>query len=519
MFSLSDEGSFILPSSFNPPILPAPKSSSSLRLTGSPARVFLDSAAYIADRKNGTFAETTTRTGQAVGVSFWIADPPAVSHMCIHCPGMKVTDLMEEPIVVGAGKDIAVIRIAYTYGARPIESMKDLGVTDFDYLVYRAHTEKPSLELLPNPKPLFFNPREIGFLASADGGGDFMMAVIRPETGQLEYALHIFSSKTNSWTTRLVLLEPPSPRYEHEYLVHETDFVISVEGGTLGWVDLWRGIMLCNVLDSNPVLRYIHFPEPMAGNMIMYLQTCARAFRDVTCSNGFIRLIEIAETRMMVDAAKGSNGPRDRTIGTHTTESYNSDRWVAVTWKTATSSNRWTKDCTAYVSERAISPVLMDNNHESELENLVLAGPVWSMHEEDNFHLMIKADMKDKIAWAFTINVRKSTLEGVTSFPEGRNLFLKLEYHPFILSKYLNMTLGNHKVAASSQIQEREDSRNKPSNAMVLVKGLDPYVTENQLKDILSMFGEPFYLKLDAKERYALVQFARRSCAEEAIRL
>lgn len=87
----------------------------------------------------------------------------------------------------------------------------------------------------------------------------------------------------------------------------------------------------------------------------------------------------------------------------------------------------------------------MDNNHESELENLVLAGPVWSMHEEDNFHLMIKADMKDKIAWAFTINVRKSTLEGVTSFPEGRNLFLKLEYHPFTLSKYLNMTLGNHK--------------------------------------------------------------------------
>nr|CAB3496566.1 unnamed protein product [Digitaria exilis] len=387
MFSLSDEGSFILPSSFNPPILPAPKSSSSLRLTGSPARVFLDSAAYIADRKNGTFAETTTRTGQAVGVSFWIADPPAVSHMCIHCPGMKVTDLMEEPIVVGAGKDIAVIRIAYTYGARPIESMKDPGVTDFDYLVYRAHTEKPSLELLPNPKPLFFNSREIGFLASADGGGDFMMAVVRPEKGQLEYALHIFSSKTNSWTTRLVLLEPPSPRYKHEYLVHETNFVISVEGGTLGWVDLWRGIMLCNVLDSNPVLRYIHFPEPMAGNMIMYLQTCARAFRDVTCSNGFIRLIEIAETRMMVDAAKGSNGPRDRTL-----------------------------------------------------------------------------------------------------------------------------------AAASSQIQEREDSRNKPSNAMVLVKGLDPYVTENQLKDILSMFGEPFYLKLDAKERYALVQFARRSCAEEAIR-
>ena len=55
-----------------PPILPAPKSTSSLRRPGSPARVFLDWAAYIADRKNGTYAETTTRTGQAVGVSFWL---------------------------------------------------------------------------------------------------------------------------------------------------------------------------------------------------------------------------------------------------------------------------------------------------------------------------------------------------------------------------------------------------------------------------------------------------------------
>ncbi|PVH32998.1 hypothetical protein PAHAL_9G544200 [Panicum hallii] len=141
------------------------------------------------------FVETTTRTGQAVGVSSWLADPPAVSHLCIHFPGMKVTDLMDEPLVVGVGKDIAVIRIAYTYGARPIESMVDLGVTDFDYLVYRAHTEKPSLQLLPNPKPLFFEPIEIGLLPSVNGGGDFMMAVVHPQRVQLQYDLHIFLSR------------------------------------------------------------------------------------------------------------------------------------------------------------------------------------------------------------------------------------------------------------------------------------------------------------------------------------
>ena len=95
-----------------------------------------------------------------------LADPPAVSHLCINFPGMKATDIMDEPVVIGAGKDIAVIRIAYTYGARPIEAVADLGVTDFDYLVYRAHAEKPSLQLLPNPKPLFFKSRDIRFLPS-----------------------------------------------------------------------------------------------------------------------------------------------------------------------------------------------------------------------------------------------------------------------------------------------------------------------------------------------------------------
>jgi hypothetical protein len=162
----------------------------------------------------------------------------------------------------------------------------------------------------------------------------------------------------------VVLLESPSPRFKHEYLVHETDFVITMEGGTLGWVNLWRGIMLCNVLvGSDPVLHYIRFPKPMAGNMSEYLQTPARAVRDVTCSDGFIRLIEIEKMAMM-DAARASNGPRNRAVGTRTPESYKPGGWIAVTWKTATSSNQWIKDCTVYVSRGSILPVLMHNHPE-----------------------------------------------------------------------------------------------------------------------------------------------------------
>ncbi|RLN38616.1 hypothetical protein C2845_PM01G08420 [Panicum miliaceum] len=215
MFPMSDDGSFLFPGSLKPPILQPPAANSSgLRPAGSPACwVILDTAAYIADRKNGTYAKTTTRTGQDLGVSFWLADPPAVSHLCVHCPGMSVADFLDEPLVVGSGKDVAVIRVAYAFGARPIESMEDMGVTDFDYFIYRAgHAKNPSLELLPNPKPLFFESKEIGFLPSADGE-DFLLAVLQPRRRvPLQYDLHIFSSRTNEWTTELALLEPPSPR-------------------------------------------------------------------------------------------------------------------------------------------------------------------------------------------------------------------------------------------------------------------------------------------------------------------
>lgn len=65
----SERGTFIRPTSFNPPVLPPPDTAASVRRPGSPAWVMLDKVAYIGDRKNGTFAQAITRTGQAVGVS------------------------------------------------------------------------------------------------------------------------------------------------------------------------------------------------------------------------------------------------------------------------------------------------------------------------------------------------------------------------------------------------------------------------------------------------------------------
>ncbi|XP_039779155.1 uncharacterized protein LOC120646768 isoform X2 [Panicum virgatum] len=254
------------------------------------------------------------------------------------------------------------------------------------------------------------------------------------------------------------------------------------------WAGSISGAVLCCAtwLTVNLFCVTSDFPSrwlaTWAGRYLMKIP--ARGVRDVTCSDGFIRLIEIEETGM-VDAARPSNGSRKRAVRTPTTESYKpAGGWNAVIWKRASSLKKWIKDCTAYVSKGSIWPVLMHNRPESsESENLLVAGPIWSMQEEDIFYLMVKTDLKDKKLWALKINVRKSTLEDMTSFSEERDLFFKAEYHPFALSKYLSMTLDNSKAAAGSQIQESGYPRNSSSNTVVLTEGLDPCVTENYAYD------------------------------------
>ncbi|KAF8684307.1 hypothetical protein HU200_044358 [Digitaria exilis] len=196
--------------------------------------------------------------------------------------------------------------------------------------------------------------------------------------------------------------------YKGDYLVHDDDRVLTLEGGLLGWVDLWRGIRLCSVLDADPVVRYIRFPTPLEGNKWMHIDNephqNARPVRDVTFSDGFIKLVEMEYCHSMhASAARPC---------TH-------EGWTIVTWNRKLSSDSWKQDCSAYVSTSSILPLLR--------------------HDHSFF-----AD----VCW----------------IPESE----------------------------------------------VLVEGLDPCVTVNQLKGIAAMFGELCYLRIDADEQCGLVKYVSR---------
>lgn len=58
---------------------------------------------------------------------------------------------------------------------------------------------------------------------------------------------------------------------------------------------------------------------------------------------------------------------------------------------------------------------------------------------------------------------------------------------------------------------------NDPNNSTIFVGGLDPNVTDEDLRNIFGQFGDLVYIKIPLGKNCGFVQFAHRSCAEEAI--
>ncbi|KAM1873672.1 hypothetical protein ACFX13_007478 [Malus domestica] len=56
-----------------------------------------------------------------------------------------------------------------------------------------------------------------------------------------------------------------------------------------------------------------------------------------------------------------------------------------------------------------------------------------------------------------------------------------------------------------------------PNNTTIFVGGLDPSVNDDMLRQVFSQFGELVHVKIPVGKRCGFVQFANRSCAEQAL--
>ncbi|XP_022753140.1 polyadenylate-binding protein RBP45C-like isoform X1 [Durio zibethinus] len=76
---------------------------------------------------------------------------------------------------------------------------------------------------------------------------------------------------------------------------------------------------------------------------------------------------------------------------------------------------------------------------------------------------------------------------------------------------------GQQYQKATYQNAQGSPGENDPNNTTIFVGGLDPSVSEDQLKQIFSQLGEVVHVKIPANKNCGFVQYANRTSAEQAL--
>ncbi|KAM0907010.1 hypothetical protein ACQ4PT_016415 [Festuca glaucescens] len=411
-----------------------PTSSSSSQ----PDCVLLNVHAYLGQSRNGTTASATTRNHEKIEVSLCPAPPPLPSNLFVHCPELRLTAV---PRVIRAVEDVFLLRVAV--GCQPDYTSPD----DSDYFVYRAAGTKgrePSLMRLSRPHPCFHDA-DVGLLSR---GGNYTIAALIAIGAPVDvYDLHIFHSENPSgWIYRNVSVTEPQRRLPlvipercGRLLYHDMSTVISIggEAGTMGWVDLWRGILLCDLLRDEPTLRGVPLPVPLdlvsCDNGLGTELGCPIPFRAIAFANGCLKLVHLEAKATLVaddkddeETESPSFRMRDWTIVTYTNTAMTSS------WKD------WHRDCwleasgitidTHIKAELTRSGLLSD---QLALHNLLVShpAPASSAAREGVVYLMARKKYQHHEAWILALDTRNKTLLGAAEFEVERQPFPPAMYY------------------------------------------------------------------------------------------
>ncbi|CAM0871468.1 unnamed protein product [Alopecurus aequalis] len=397
--------------------------------------VLLDSRAYFAVRENATTAETVTSTGRTIKVTFCLADPPAISRFWVHGPDFQRDDFTTEPLVLFSAKDLVLLRFSFTVGPR--STRRDVRLAE--YFVYKAgHGKPPSLTPIPHTPPGTINTFHICILPlddDDDDKGGFLLADL------FMTKLHVFSSKTARWTTTPLQL-PISPGVTEDDLPGRfLDKVIVLGGGAVGWVDLCRGIVSCNVFDKNPVLTFIPIPECCKAQI---RTRGPRHVRDVTFCNGYFKFVELD--------LRSKNKSHEMTDES----SMLYDGWELQTWYRHTSWYYWHKGHTVDTDDISadnldsgtglplwlwcqLTPTLWDAQAGRwALGNMISGYPILGIDGGDVVYIMSKVTFGDKNSWMVGVDLAKKTVDVIVPISPERVCFFNPKFITCEFSEYLN---------------------------------------------------------------------------------
>ncbi|XBI52497.1 hypothetical protein VPH35_034861 [Triticum aestivum] len=402
----------------------------------------IDNAAYMIDERNHTTARCPiarkVRGGgvkqDMMQVTFCLSRPPHISYFCMSYASRDPSQFRCEPTIFATEGNLAVIGLIHNWTFHNARCCV--------YFVYRAPIhgdEGPLLTLLPHPpsevfpeqyesecqlghneigsKHLPFTPpthnpapalsRRRKCHTIGDGHDAYKIATLC-YYGTNQYVLHIYDSVADAWSRTPAAF----PRPQDAPPEHLGDRVITV-GGAMGWVDLWHGMILCDVHVPSPAgpgprpLRYVPLPKPMQPDNDLRLHGFSSFFRDIAVVNGRIKFVDLR-----LHASPGSRTPNG---------------WTAVTWSMAPGDS-------GFNLERE----LKSGDMVTPLEpSLFVAHPALSSHDDDVLYLMTKTSMDDSVSQVIAVNMKNKKLERSAKYTTQREACMDFAYTRTTISSFL----------------------------------------------------------------------------------
>jgi hypothetical protein len=422
----------------------------------------VDMRCYIANLRNATTAWGGTSSGLQIQVTFRAARPPLLSYLCVHCPGLDF--LHTEPRVVASDADLVLLRV-------PINLNAPLDVQSWDYFLYRSRAHQ--LDLLPNPHPHLPSLDDSATaLLSREHGASYAVAAIsswRPvhegnsdSIIRWDFLLHLYRSfESKGWITMPMSVEklvrdklvPVPCDVKGDMLYHKTTKTIAIGGerGTIAWVDLWRGILLCDVLGEQPVFQDIPLPIPAKGNWGRLLEQCEpNCIRDVAISRhkDAIKYVE-----MEIWPPRRLKNRKSSIIQVIPSG------WKATTWKMALpvgSFTNWQLDCEVEIKDvtmDAINPyhcnllsMLSGSNSDSTLtlQKVPMAYPSISMDDDIVYFVSsTKSRRIGELELVISVDVRNKSLRGVAKLDFQKKFIIMPASGTSEISRYPRQNTGN----------------------------------------------------------------------------
>ncbi|KAM0894207.1 hypothetical protein ACQ4PT_024616 [Festuca glaucescens] len=368
----------------------------------------------VGENSNETTAHCEVRDGMKIYASLVRERAPFPSNLYVHCSGAT---LAERPSSLSMVDDLILF---HAYVGPPYRARSALP----SYFMYRADPKRPSLELLSHPPqgrvrmhhPFGIFPR---------GEDHYTVASMIPlESEDNLFSLRLYDSETDTWSSKKLSVESPQEEFPvaipdnfYHLLSHHTSTAITL-GETIGWVDLWRGVLFCDMLSDQHTLRGVPLPLPFQctqGDAESSEELgAARPHRGIAFVDGHLRLVEVC-LKAVVDVPY----VYDKETGWACSRIEN---WTITTWTNKEMSNSyddWQMDDTVHASK-----IFLGNHSESELppidlQNLYVSDPVIGMNENDSHVIYLTARVKfmHPKSWVLAIDTRDCKVQSVALTP------------------------------------------------------------------------------------------------------